>query len=107
MPVGNFDSTKHSQLMNLLFKIALTIDSIAILVVLYFLISDALKQTTEHNGMLSLLTLLFSGWIVLCFYLFNNVNVYLGTAFAWLPAIPIVMYAFFLAALLILNPDFK
>lgn len=93
--------------MNLLFKIALTIDGLAILVALYFLISDTLKQTSEHNGMLGLITLLFSGWMVLCFYLFNNVNTYLGTALAWLPAIPVVMYAFFLAALLILNPDYK
>lgn len=93
--------------MNLLFKIALTIDSIAILVALYFLISDALKQTSERNGMLGLITLLLCGWMILCFYLFNNVNLYLGTAMAWLPAVPIVMYAFFLIALIILKPDFK
>lgn len=92
--------------MNLLFHIALTIDGFAILAALYFLISDAIKQTSEHNSVLGLITLIFSGWLVLCFFLFNNVNTYLGTAFAWLPAIPIIMYAFFLAALLILNPDY-
>ena len=89
------------------FKIALAIDGIAALVAFWFLISDWLKSSSSSNGTLGIVTLLFCGWLGLCYYLYQNGQKGIASTMAWVPAIPILGYGFFVLLFIILKPDMK
>jgi len=75
--------------MGWLFKIAVTVDCIAILVAFYFLITDFIRNSSSQNGSLSLATLLFCAWVGLCFFLNYQGRTSLAAILAFLPAIPL------------------
>ncbi len=89
------------------FKIAFTTDCLAILVALYFLISDAVRYSSSSNGALGGVTLAMCAWVLLCYFLQSNGYKSIGTALAWIPAVPLLGYALILLMMIIFRPDFK
>ncbi len=87
--------------------IALLTNVLAVLVALYFIISDALRNSSSNNGMLSLLTLGMCVWIGLSLVLYLNSFKTIASAMLWIPAIPLLGYAFFVLMFIILKPDMK
>ncbi len=89
------------------FKIAIATDCIAILAALYFLITDFVRQSSSNNGPLALVTLAMCAWVALCFYLQSIGYRSVGTALAWIPAVPLLGYGLILLVMIIGKPDFK
>lgn len=93
--------------MSWLFKIALAIDGIGILVGLYFIFSDLLKSSSSNNGLLSMVTLVFCGWVGASYYLYHHGQKGIASAMAWIPAIPLLLYGLFVLMFIIFKPDMK
>lgn len=90
------------------FKIALATDCIAIIVALYFIISDSIRYPrATHNATLSLVTLLFCGWVGTSYYLYHHGQKGIASSMAWVPAIPLLGYGFIVLAFIILKPDMR
>jgi hypothetical protein len=92
---------------SLLFYVPISVDIIGILVALYFIITDAMRQSSSSNGSLTFITLLMCGWVGLCFYLRSTPSHSLGTVLAWIPATPLLLYGLFILLFVILKPDMK
>jgi hypothetical protein len=96
-----------TMLKSLAFYIPIAADIIGIIVALYFIITDAARQSSSNNGPLTLVTLLMCGWVALCFYLRSTKTPALGTVLAWIPAIPLILYGIFILLFIIINPDMR
>lgn len=93
-------------LKSLAFYFPIGIDILAVLISLYFLITDAIHESSSDNGMLTMITLVMIGYIILCWYLFSKHHV-AGTVMAWIPAVPLLLYGLFVLMFIIINPDMK
>lgn len=91
----------------ILFYIGIGIDVIAVLVALYFIITDSIGFTSSDNTGLTVVTVLFCGWIGLCWYLKSQGSVGWGTVLAWVPALPLVLYGLIVLLFIILKPDMR
>jgi hypothetical protein len=91
---------------SLAFYFPISIDSLAVLISLYFLITDAIHESSSDNGMLTMITLVMIGYIILCWYLFSKHNG-AGTVLAWIPAVPLMLYGLFVLMFVILKPDMR
>ena len=87
--------------------IALITNVLAVLIALYFIISDALRNSSSNNSLLSLLTLGMCVWIGLSLVLYLNSFKSVASAMLWIPAVPLLGYAFFILMFIILKPDMK
>lgn len=96
-----------SLVLSFAYFIALITDGLAVLVALYFIISDSLRHSSSNNGMLSLLTLGMCLWIGLSLWLYVNSYKSVASAMLWIPAVPLLGYAFFVLMFIILKPDMK
>lgn len=94
-------------LKSLLFYIPTSANIIAILVAVYFLVTDEMRYSSSSNGSLVLVTLLMCGWVGLCFYLRSTPASVAGTILAWIPAVPLILYGLFILMFMILQPDMK
>ena len=92
---------------SLAFYIPIVADIIGIVVALYFIITDAARNSSSSNGPLTLVTLLMCGWVALCFYLHSTKTPALGTVLAWIPATPLILYGLFILLFIILKPDMR
>ena len=92
---------------SLAFYIPIVADIIGIVVALYFIITDAARNSSSSNGPLTLVTLLMCGWVALCFYLRSTKTPALGTVLAWIPATPLILYGLFILLFIILKPDMR
>ena len=92
---------------SLAFYIPIVADIIGIIVALYFIISDAARNSSSSNGSLTLATLLMCGWVALCFYLRSTKTPALGTVLAWIPATPLILYGIFILLFIIIKPDMR
>jgi len=92
---------------SILFYIPTSANIIAILVAVYFLITDATSSYSSNNGPLLLVTLLMCGWVGLCFYLKSTPASVVGTILAWIPAAPLLLYGLMILMFIILQPDMK
>ncbi|HMW39945.1 MAG: hypothetical protein K1X68_14075 [Saprospiraceae bacterium] len=89
------------------YAIAMTANIIAILVALFFIISDAIKGLSYKNNSLMLATLAMMGWVGICHFLRTSGKTDLSTNMAMLPAIPILGYALLILLFIILKPDMR
>ncbi len=89
------------------FIIALIVDCIAILIGLYFIISDTIKGSSSDNGMLSVVLLAACVWIGIAYYLHTHGSPRIGTSMLWVPAIPLLGYGLIVLLMVILKPDFR
>jgi len=94
-------------LKSLSFYIPIAADIIAILVSLYFIITDAARSSSSNNGLLSLATLLMCGWVAMCFYLRSTKTPAIGTVLAWIPATPLILYGIMILLFIIIKPDMR
>lgn len=92
---------------SLAFYIPIVADIIGIVVALYFIITDAARNSSSSNGSLTLVTLLMCGWVALCFYLRSTKTPALGTVLAWIPATPLILYGLFILLFIIIKPDMR
>lgn len=94
--------------MSWLFKIAFFVDAVAAFFAIWTVLSDYFRHPAHPTyGKLAVLTLVFCGWLGLCFFLYRSGHESAATRMAWLPAIPILGYAFFVLMFIILKPDMK
>ena len=91
---------------SLAFYIPITVDILAIIIALYFLVTDYIRQSSSSNGMLALVTLLMFGYVALSWYLHTK-NISAGTVMAWIPAVPLLLYGVFILLFVILKPDMR
>ena len=91
----------------IMFYIGIGIDVIAVLIALYFIVTDSIGFTSADNTGLTIATVLFCGWIGLCWWLKSKGSVGWGTALAWVPAIPLVLYGIMILLFVILKPDMR
>lgn len=91
---------------NTAFNIAFGIDAIALLVSLYFIVTDSINFTSSDNTGLTVITVLFAGWMGFCWYLKSKGSV-AGTILAWIPAVPLLLYGLFILMFIILSPDVR
>lgn len=90
------------------YKFALVVDCLALLVALYFIVSDELRSPGNiYNNTLKAVSLGFFLWLLASYLLHRAGLNGFASAMAWLPAIPILGYAFFVLAFIILKPDMK
>jgi hypothetical protein len=90
------------------YKIALAVDCISIIVALYFLVSDGLKyRDVSHNGSLALVTLGICAWVGISYFLYHHGSPRIGSAMAWIPAIPLIGYGLFVLLFIIFKPDMR
>lgn len=89
------------------YTIAMTANIIAILVALYFIISDAIRGQSYRNNSLLLATLAMMGWVGICHFLRHSGKTDLSTTMALVPAIPILGYALLILLFIILKPDMR
>ena len=89
------------------FKIAIAVDCIAVVVALYFIITDSMRASSSDNGSLSMVTIGMCLWIALCYFLHSGGYPRLGNTLAWVPAVPLLGYGILMLLFLILKPDFK
>ena len=88
--------------------VAIAVDVIGMLVALYFVITDGIRNSRGGgNGILPLITLIFCGWVGTSFYLYHNGHPKIASSMAWLPALPLLGYGLFILLFLILKPDMK
>ena len=90
------------------YLIALSVDCIGIFAALYFVIGDGIKYNrVSSNGILPLLTLIFSAWVGISFYLYHHDHPTLGSIMAWIPAIPLLGYGLFVLMFIIFKPNMR
>ena len=89
------------------FYIGIAIDIIALLVALYFIVTDNINLSSSDNTGLTILTLLFGGWIGLCFWLKSKGSPGWAAVFAWIPAAPLFLYGLVVLLFIILQPDMR
>lgn len=95
-------------LKSLLFYIPIAVDIIAILIALYFVITDSIHYTASDNNGLGIITFLMMGWVGLSWFLYTKEGTRaLGTIFAWVPAVPLLGYALIVLLFIILKPDMR
>jgi len=94
-------------LKSLLFYIPTGANIIAILIAIYFLITDAMWYNNSRNGPLLLVTFLMCCWVGLCFYLKSTPASVAGAILAWIPAVPLILYGVMILMFMILKPDMK
>ena len=92
---------------SILFYVPFGIDIIAILIALYFLITDSINFSSADNTGLTLITVLFCGWVGLCWYLRSRGAYAWGTVLAWIPALPLLLYGLMILAFIVIKPDMK
>ena len=93
-------------LKSLAFYFPISVNIIAALVCLYFIITDAARGSSSNNGMLTMLTMGMIAYIILCWYLFSKQN-RAGTILAWIPAVPLLLYGVMILLFVILKPDMR
>jgi hypothetical protein len=91
---------------SILFYFAMGLNILGVLGALYFIISDESSGYSSGNGLLMLITLLLAGWIALCFYL-RRTQPLIAAVLAWIPALPLLMYALFVLMFIVISPDMK
>lgn len=90
------------------FKIAFFVDAVTALFAIWTVLSDYFRHPDHPTyGKLALLTVGFCAWIGLSFFLYRTGHETAATRMVWLPAIPILGYAFFVLLFIILKPDMK
>ena len=98
----------HIIRMSWIFGIAFTLDCIAILLALYTVIKDRFKYGNySKTGVLGVITLLVCGWVAVGYLFFHQGYAFIASAMVWVPAIPLLGYALFILAFIILKPDMK
>jgi len=85
--------------------LALSVNVIGLIVALYFVITDSINSTS--NGSLSLITLIFCTWVGISYYLYHHGHQSIASIMAWIPAVPLLGYGFFILLFLILKPDMR
>lgn len=94
-----------SSLKLILFYIGIGIDIVAILIALYFIITDSIGFSSSDNTGLTIITLLFCGWVGLCWYLKIQGYPGIGAILAWIPALPMALYGLMVLLFIILKVD--
>lgn len=92
------------------YKIALGIDLLALLLGVYLMIEDSTRSvgySGNADSGLMLVTLLFAAWLFSSYLLYTRNQKTLATIMVWVPAVPILLYAFFILAFIILKPDMR
>ncbi|MBC7777578.1 MAG: hypothetical protein H7246_19245 [Phycisphaerae bacterium] len=90
------------------YMLALAVDGIGILVALYFIFSDYIRNPSmTSNGSLSMITMVFCGWMATSYYLYHHGHPSIASAMAWIPAVPLLGYGLFVLMFVILKPDMK
>ncbi|HJW30070.1 MAG TPA: hypothetical protein VJ508_12600 [Saprospiraceae bacterium] len=80
---------------------------IAILVAVYFIISDKMKYEYNHDTYLILATLAMIAWVGVSWWLKNKGNLAVAAIMAWIPAVPLILYGIMILLFMILQPDMK
>jgi hypothetical protein len=83
------------------------IDVIALLIGLYLLVADNMNFSSSDNTGLAVITVLFAGWIGLCWYLKSKGSPGVAAVLAWLPAAPLFLYGLMVLLFVILKPDMR
>jgi hypothetical protein len=92
---------------NIAFYSGFGIDIIGLLVALYFLVTDSINFSSSDNTGLAVITVLFAGWIAVCWYLKSKGSPGVGAVLAWLPAAPLFLYGLMVLLFIILKPDMR
>lgn len=93
--------------MSWVFKIALGVDILAILIAFFFIMQDSIRNSSSRNGSLTLVTLGMCAWVGICYLLYKNDMKSAATAMAWIPAFPLLGYGLLVLIMVIGKPDFK
>jgi hypothetical protein len=93
--------------MTLSYKIALATDCIAVLVALYFIVSDSIRQSSSDNGLLTMVTLVFCAWVGLSYYLYHHGQPKIASMMAWVPAVPLLGYGLIILLFVVFKPDMR
>ncbi|WP_255154049.1 hypothetical protein [Ferruginibacter sp. HRS2-29] len=93
----------------LLFFTGVFINCAAIVLIILSSIKDALsaRQTDGRNDLVHIAALVLAGVVAVSFYHKNNGNIFLAKLLVCLPATPILLSAVFLAAAMLLKPNWK
>ncbi len=93
---------------NILFWSGAVVDSIAVLVALYFILDDATKgRSGTNNPAMIGLTLLVTGLVVGAFLLKNAGKMAVANTLLWIPGFPLAGYGLMILLFIILKPDMK
>lgn len=91
-----------------IFWIGAIIDSIAVLVSLYFILDDMAKgRSGTNNPAMIGLTLLVAGLVVGAFLLKNAGKMAAANTLLWIPGFPLAGYGLLILLFIILKPDMK
>lgn len=85
----------------------MAVNLIGVSVALYFIADSASSLSSSDCQGLMLVTFLFVCWIALCWYLYKEKNAVIGLVLAWIPAVPLLLYALFILMFIILQPDMR
>ena len=88
------------------FLIPLITDCIGVLVALYFIFEDYIKQYS-NDGTLALVTLGMCAWLGIAYYLYTHSYPKIASIMVWIPAIPLLLYGFILVLMVVTKPDFR
>lgn len=87
---------------------ALVVNSIGLLVALYFLISDRLKyDNVRFNRSLARATVFFALWMAAGIFVYKLKITALASMMAWVTAGPLLGYGVILLLFIVLKPDMK
>lgn len=90
------------------FYIAFGACCLAVLIALYFILSDYWRNPENiHNRSLIRGTLTLIGWILLFFFLFRSGHKTLASTLAWIPAFPLLGYGLMVVIMVLFKSDFK
>lgn len=93
----------------IIFFAGVCINCIAVALIVLNGIKDSLSYRTVsgRNDILHITGLVLAGAIAAGFYHKNNGNISVAELIVWLPAVPLVLAAIFLAAVMIVKPNWK
>lgn len=90
------------------FYIGLGVDAIALLIAVYFMLSDMLKGTRgTNNPTMFGLTLAMAALIVGAFLLKNAGKLGLANILLWVPGLPLAGYGLMILMFIIFKPDMR
>lgn len=93
---------------NIFFWAGAVIDSIAVLVALYFIMIDAIKGRSDTDNLtLISLTLLLASLVVGAFLLKNADRTGIANILLWVPGFPLAAYGLIILLFIILKPDMR
>ncbi len=94
--------------MSFFFKIAFYIDILALLAAFFVIISDYSRNPENtYNDSLKIITIGLCIWMMASYFLCKRGSKEIATIMAWIPAIPLILYALFVLAFIVLKPDMK